>query len=274
VTGPRLLARDVLRRATPVVQACVGPVVTIGGARVTVPGPLTVRLSVAAGNIRVQRLMDRALRPGATVIDVGAHTGYNVVYAAERVGRAGRVVAIEPARDNLALLRENVGRNGLDNVVVHEVAAGRARGTHDFYVRGGHSAVNSLFADSVYASVTAVESTTVAPVDDLVDGDADLVKIDVEGAELDVLAGMTRLLRSPGIRLIVEWHPALQEMAGYPADALPRFLLNQGFTLTAASHTRMRPFGPADIAGAAHRLRAAGRPIELFAERPTVSRSD
>ena len=42
------------------------------------------------------------------------------------------------------------------------------------------------------------------------------------GFSLDVIGGMTRLLRAPEIRLIVEWHPVLQEAAGYTADALPR----------------------------------------------------
>src|SRR4029453_8542930 len=116
--------------------------------------------------------------------------------------------------------------NGLDNVVVLPVAAGRAHEGRDLFLRGEKRAVNSLFRDSVYAAVTGVEPVRVAPLDDLVDADPDLVKIDVEGAELDVLAGMTRLLGRPAIRLIVEGHPGLQAAAGYPPDALPRFLLD------------------------------------------------
>jgi hypothetical protein len=119
----------------------------------------------------------------------------------------------------------------------------------------------------VYAAVTRVEAIAVVPLDDLVDGNADVVKIDVEGAELDVLGGMTRLLRYPAIQLIVEWHPGLQEAAGYAAGALPEFLLDCGFGLRAASHTRVRPLRAADIGGWSDRLRESGHPVELVATR-------
>ena len=255
----------------PLAQAWAGARVTVAAARVHVPGPPRIRLSVVAGNIRLHRLIDAAARPGATVVDVGANIGYNTVYASRRVGAAGRVVAVEPAADNVRILRENVAANALDNVVVHAVAAGRAPGVRNLFLRGDTSAVNSFFRESVYASVTGVESVRVVPVDDLVEGDADLVKIDVEGAELDVLAGMARLLRNPRIQLIVEWHPGLQEAAGRAADELPRFLLERGFTLRAASHVRVTPLAAPAINAMAARLRRSGRPAELIA---TSSRRD
>jgi FkbM family methyltransferase len=248
-------------------QACVGTHVNLGGGRVRIPGPLPIRLSVVAGNMRLHRLMDRAIRPGAIVVDVGANIGYNTVYASRRVGPTGRVVAVEPAADNVRVLRENIAANTLENVIVHAVAAGRAHELRALFLRGQVSAVNSLFPESVYATVTGVEQVRVAPLDDLVEGDPDLVKIDVEGAELDVLAGMTRLLRRSAIRLIVEWHPGLQQAAGYEADALPRALLGHGFALHAAWHTHVMRVNSGDIDGVASRLRRAGRSVELAANR-------
>ena len=256
-----------MRYTRSLAQACVGTHVDVAGARVRIPGRLSIRVSVVAGNIRVHRLMDSAIRRGATVVDVGANIGYNTVYASRRVGPTGRVVAIEPAADNIGVLRENIGTNGLDNVVVRPVAAGRAHEVRDFFLRGEVSAVNSLFPNSVYAAVTGIEQVQVAPLDDLVDVDPDLVKIDVEGAELDVLAGMTRLLRSSALRLIVEWHPGLQEAAGYAPDALPRLLLDHGLTVHAAWHTHLARLNAGDIDGVATRLRRAGGPVELIARR-------
>jgi FkbM family methyltransferase len=255
------------RYAWPLAQAAVGPHVHLGGARVRIPGPLPIRLSVVAGNMRLHRLMDMMIRPGATVVDVGANVGYNTVYAAVRVGPGGRIVAVEPAADNLLVLHENIVANALENVVVHAVAAGRAPEVRDLFLRGAMSAVNSLFPRSVYATVTGTQAVQVTPLDDLVDGEADVVKIDVEGAELDVLAGMTRLLRGSDIRLIVEWHPGLQQAAGYAADALPRALLAQGFTLRAAWHTHTMKLGADDIDTVSTQLRRAARPVELVANR-------
>lgn len=241
--------------------------IQLGDSRLRIPGSVAIRLSTVLGNRRIHRLMDSHLHPGGVVVDVGANIGCNTVYAARKVGSAGRVIAIEPAGDNLAVLRTNIARNALDNVTVAAVAAGKASGTCSFYLRGAVSAVNSFYADSVYASVTDVVTVPVEPIDALVTGNADLVKIDVEGAELDVLAGMTRLLTSPAIRLIVEWHPLLQEKAGYAPDALPLALLDQGFSLVGASHTSTRPVNRADLASLVATLSRSGRPIDLLAER-------
>jgi hypothetical protein len=103
--------------------------------------------------------------------------------------------------------------------------------------------------------------------DDLVAGPAHLVKIDVEGAELDVLEGMPRLLEHTGLALVVEWHPALQVMAGYAGDALPRWLLERGWRLDAASHYSVRPLSAADLSALTPRLARARKPVELVARR-------
>lgn len=250
-----------------VAAAAIGPTVPLAGCDVRVPGSLPIRLSVVAGNIRMQRLIDHAVGPGGVVADVGANIGYNTVYAARRVGPQGRVVAVEPTVDNLAVLEHNVAANGLRQVTIAPVAAGRGRGEREFYVRGDTSAVNSFYPVSCYAEVTETVRVPVRPLDELVAGDADLVKIDVEGAELDVLGGMPRLLRSTNLTLIVEWHPVLQEAAGYASEALPLALLREGFSLTAVSHLGRVRLTETAVAAMARRLRASRRPVELVAHR-------
>lgn len=244
-----------------------GPRVRIGGVLLEVPGTRVERLSVVAGNRRIHRLLGRSVRPGATVVDVGANIGWNAVGAARLVGPAGRVVAVEPTPDTLAVLRRNVAAAGLGNLEVAPVAAGRAAGTAEFYVRGGVSAVNSLYAESRYGRVTEVLRVPVVRLDDLVEGAADVVKIDVEGAELDVLAGMERLLSAPGLVLIVEWDPVLQRMAGHGAEALPRWLLAEGWRLQAASHLAVRRLEAGGIAALAARLERRRGMVELVARR-------
>ncbi len=248
-------------------QALVSHDVSFAGARLHVPGSVAIRLSTVLGNRRIHRLMDPFLRPGAVVVDAGANIGYNTVYLAQRVGPTGRVIAVEPAADNLTVLRGNLSRNHLTNVTVAAVGAGRVSETRSFYLRGDISAVNSFYQESVYANVTDVVTIPVEPLDALVDGDADLVKIDVEGAELDVLGGMTRLLRSRALRLVVEWHPLLQEKAGYEPDALPMMLFDAGFSLVSAAHASTVPVTRADIAALVVSLKKSGRPVDLLATR-------
>lgn len=249
------------------VDAWRGEMVRLVGMTVHVPGTRRERLSMVAGNLRIHRLLDRWVSPGATVIDVGANIGYNTIHAARRVGPQGRVVALEPTPDTLAVLRRNIAASGLANVVIEPVAAGSVAGTREFFVRGRESAVNSLFPDSRYARVTSVLRVPVMPLDELVDGAADVVKIDVEGAEIEVLEGMSRILRTPATAVIVEWDPQLQQLAGHSADALPRWLLERGWRLQSASHLAVRPLAAADLPALTARLLRVRRPVELLARR-------
>lgn len=245
-----------------------GENIRVAGAKFQVPGGRRIRLSVVAGNLRIHRLLDRLIEPGATVVDVGANIGYNTVHAARRTGSRGRVVAVEPTPDNLEVLRRNLDDSGCTNVTVEPVAVGKAAGSRDLFVRGDVSAVNSFFPESCYAHVTRVLPVPVVRLDDLVDGKVDVVKIDVEGAELEVLEGMARLLAAPRIALIVEWHPLLQQMAGFAPDALPQWLLERNWRLQAASHVAVRSLGIADLRMLTPRLLRIRRPVELVAVRP------
>jgi FkbM family methyltransferase len=252
-----------------VVDAWRGESVRLAGASLRVPGTRRIRLSVVAGNLRMHRLLDRLVRPGATVVDVGANIGYNAIHAARLAGPRGRVFAIEPTPDNLEVLRRNLAAASLANVVVAPVAAGRTAGRRKLFVRGARSAVNSLFAESCYATVTDVLEVPVVSLDELVEGTADVVKIDVEGAELDVLEGMPRLLNASTCAQIVEWHPKLQSLAGYAPEALPRWLLHRAWRLRAVSHTTGHILTPRALPSLTARLLRLQRPVELLATRPS-----
>ena len=169
-----------------ILQAAVHRNVTVSGMSVRLPWHRRYRMSVVAGNVHIHRLIDHEVSAGDVVVDIGAHIGYNSLYAATRVGNRGRVYAVEPAPDNLEVLAHNVRANHASSVTVFRGAAGEAHGTRPLYLRGAASAVNSFFPSSIYAQVTGALPVTVVPVDDLVaQTKIRLVKIDVEGAELD-----------------------------------------------------------------------------------------
>jgi hypothetical protein len=93
------------------------------------------------------------------------------------------------------------------------------------------------------------------------------VKIDVEGAELDVLAGMPRLLAQPDATITAEWHPVLQKAAGRAPDALPLALLDSGLTVQAVGHFGAQPLTRADLPRVTARLLQRQAPVELFCRR-------
>ncbi|MBS1817288.1 MAG: FkbM family methyltransferase [Acidobacteria bacterium] len=271
-TVPRLsLLRGYAAIAPALLRSLGSDTIAVDRTTLRIPGTRRIRASVLAGNVRMRTLLDRLVRPGDTIVDVGANIGAIAVHASRIVGARGRVVALEPAGDNLAVLRDNLARNACDNVTVLAAAAGRRREIREFFLRGDVSAVNSLFAESCYAEVTGVTRVDVVPLDDVVDGDVRLVKIDVEGAELEVIGGMSRILAQQAVTVIAEWHPELQRAAGFEIDELPRRLLELGFAVEALGHVSAHPLTRHDIEPLAARLLAARRPVELVARRPDRS---
>ncbi|MER7002600.1 FkbM family methyltransferase [Dactylosporangium sp. NPDC000555] len=146
--------------------------------------------------------LGRWLRPGDTAFDVGANIGALTVFMARAVGRRGRVVAFEASPSQAALLRDNVAVNYLNDwVEVHEQAAWSHPDTLTFHVSERFQGNGSLLRhDDWYDGHFRVDThrevrVEAVPLDDaLLRHRPRLVKIDVEGAEADVLAGMARWL--------------------------------------------------------------------------------
>src|SRR5262249_18542532 len=129
----------------------------------------------------------RVLRPGDTVVDVGANVGTLTLTAAALVGPEGRVWAIEPHPRPLRYLCANVALNGFANVRTVHAAAGESDGL----LRLTDSRLddqNRVSADGPGVSVPVRRLDDVVP-----EGPVRLLKIDVEGFELFVLRGARRV---------------------------------------------------------------------------------
>ena len=170
------------------------------------------------------------LRPGMTVVDVGANVGFLSTRFARLVGPSGRVVAFEPGPENLRYLRANTERNGLGVIEIQPLAAGAARGRATLFLRQEGS-LHGLHAEAGERLQGQVE-VEVAPLEEIVTEAVDLIKIDAEGSEMEVLAGMNGLLaRSPSARLVLEWNgPALRK-AEHDLLELPRRVVALGYAV-------------------------------------------
>lgn len=147
------------------------------------------------------------LRPGDCVIDIGAHVGYLTLLASRCVGPSGQVVAIEASSRNARLLRENVARNNAGNVTVMECAISDEVGTVTFASFDTYSSVGHIQSGDEPDDAT-LESVPSATIDHLVTQNAvhepKLIKIDVEGAEFQVIQGAVQVLESCSPTVIVE----------------------------------------------------------------------
>jgi FkbM family methyltransferase len=143
------------------------------------------------------RFYSRILEEGDTYVDVGAHIGYHTLVARHHVGQKGFVMAIEPQPYNCERILSNWQYNGFDNVIVHVAAAGR---TFDRITLRQQSALDrsrlSLRqgADQFNNSAHPLFCVPVLPLSDLLQqanlNRVKLLKIDVEGFEAEVLAGL------------------------------------------------------------------------------------
>jgi len=154
--------------------------------------------------------LTRALSAGMTVIDVGAHQGRYAIQFSRHVGETGLVVAVEPEPRNLELLSRNLELNGIHNVRAIRAACWSCRDSLQF------SRGNTLDVSRVSKSTEKNGDLIGLPLDDLVEELAlrrvDQLKIDVEGAELEVLEGGRKVLREFRPRLFVECHRTLSQV--------------------------------------------------------------
>jgi len=170
------------------------------------------------------------LRPGDCFLDVGAHAGYFSLPAARVVGPTGRIIAIEATPASARLLRANVELNGFPWLTVVEVAASNRDGQALLSVSPYSPMWNSVAAGADTVNTISVRARTIDSI--LAESGWPPIagmKVDVEGAELDVLRGSLRCLeRNPQAFLIVEMsgHPDRLE----PSLAALRLLEGLGYT--------------------------------------------
>ncbi len=143
----------------------------------------------------VSALLRAYLLPGDVLYDVGANIGYFTVIAASRVGASGRVVAFEPSDEIANRLERNVELNNLSNVEVRREAASRERRMVTLVAPPEESHNSGLARVELSGSAPGALVRAVR-LDGIELPTPALIKVDVEGHELDVFAGAQGLLRS------------------------------------------------------------------------------
>ena len=187
------------------------------------------------------QLASRLLRHGDVFADVGANWGYFTLAAAHWVGPSGRVLAFEPEPRLFKLLRMNIEVNRLGHVSPRRLAIAERSRRVPFtaFVAGGDNWGQSHAAESGTPSDFVADA---AALDDLLDGAAiervTLTKIDVEGGEAAVLAGMQRGLRAGRYPyILIECHPLVLRRQGLGEQDTLRPLLDARYRLWTIPHT-------------------------------------
>jgi FkbM family methyltransferase len=177
------------------------------------------------------QLFKDAIKPGATVLDIGANIGYFTLAAARQAGSHGKVYAFEPGPDNFELLMRNIEINELTNVTAFRKAVGNESKTVTLTL-AEDSDQHSLFVPPMVASTGTTPVECVA-LDDFLGGLVpDVMKLDVEGNELLALDGMQKTLaKSKSLVIFAELNPVcLRQASAQPEDLISK-LRDLGFKL-------------------------------------------
>jgi FkbM family methyltransferase len=165
----------------------------------------------------------RHLRPGMTVVDMGANVGFYTVQFSKLVGASGSVYAFEPDPLCRDILRHRVGSLPSHNVRVESAALGEAEGEAILYCSNRDRAENRTYPFEPGVPVET-ERVRVSSLDAYCDAHAvgriDAIKIDVEGAEVSVLRGMRGIMATnPPAWMFIEFCPVQLLAAGATAEA-------------------------------------------------------
>ncbi|MGB9105633.1 MAG: FkbM family methyltransferase [Terriglobales bacterium] len=178
-------------------------------------------------------MVRRVLRPGDTVIDAGACFGYHALSAAKRIA-PGRVYAIEPQPKMFAAMTENVARNPLTNIETENLALSDHAETLQLHIFPGLDPGCTSIATLDRCDFETIECPAIS-LDEYIQrkgiGEVTLIKLDVEGSEMQVLKGAHKLLSSPRPPMwIIEINQETSQACGYNPEGLLSLLKRYGYS--------------------------------------------
>jgi FkbM family methyltransferase len=183
----------------------------------------------------LRTLLEKLIEPGFVVVDVGANIGMHTITMSRCLQGSGVVHAFEPMPETAELLEANLNINGCgSNAKIHQVALSNNNGRQKLHL-GRTSGHHSLYPlDDGWMGRRSCEIEVEVATLDLVlasEPYIDLIKIDAEGAELEVLEGASQIIkRSPDLAIIAEFGPSHLERIGVSIENWLAHFSNLGFT--------------------------------------------
>jgi len=178
-------------------------------------------------------LFKKIVKEGMTVVDLGANTGYYTLLAAKLVGEKGKVFAFEPEPRNFSVLMKTIQLNGYINVVAIQKAVSNKNGTARLILSdsdpGQHSVYEKVGKDSIQVDITTMDTfwgnQGYPPID--------VIKMDIEGAEMEALEGMGNLISNNShLKIITELVRDRLERRGFSTLDFLNKLVELGFQLS------------------------------------------
>ena len=178
--------------------------------------------------------LQQQVKPGMHLIDIGAHLGLFSSISSQLAGPQGKIICFEPTPGTFSVLKETLRLNHCQNVTALQAAVSSTEGTATFYVDSTAGCnTNSLVRNKQGKESSAYEVRLVT-IDGIVAEYSlkpSLIKIDAEGAELDVLKGGRKTFNDHKPILILGLHPAFIKDKGDSLEAIWNFLEGQRYRI-------------------------------------------
>lgn len=175
-------------------------------------------------------IISEEVTEGMVAFDLGANIGYITLILADRVGKNGKVYAVEPSPRNFEILKQNIELNSYsDRISAHPIAISNNNGTTPFFL----SSASNLGGLTESAHTCEAIDVPVQTGDTFFADKpcANFIKMDIEGAEVEAIEGMIQTLskaKSP-VKILLETHPACYQQ-GQTMESCLRKLFEIGFT--------------------------------------------
>ena len=195
--------------------------------------PMMVKRAMGLYENEKTKVIRALLKPGMTFVDAGANKGYFSLIAARIVGEQGRVITFEPEPHNCTWIEKSIALNGYNNVTLHGVALGQANEESSLYLSeksGWHTLVASSDRGSKEAKgvITVSKRTLDSILQEYDPPHVNIMKVDIEGSELDLLRGATQTLSAAtNMVILMDLHPQL----GVNPQEVGQLLQGFGFSI-------------------------------------------
>jgi len=194
----------------------------------------SLRLSVHQHEPYETEILKKEIKPGDTVVDVGAHIGYYTLLFSKLVGPSGKVFSFEPAPQNFSILEKNINFNSCKNVILINKAVGNQPGLAKIHLTPSTGDFNFVDTKEDKQELELPIITLDGYFSSRGNTQIDFIKMDIEGYEPRALSGMKNiLLKTPKMKMLVEFYPKMLRKAGCNPSDLLKFIFEAGFKIYA-----------------------------------------
>ena len=220
------------------------------------------------------KLFKETVKEGDVVVDLGANVGYFTLLAARLAGPKGRVYSFEPEPNNFSVLLRNIEINGYSNVVPNQKAVSDSIGKMQLFIDNDDTGGHSIYPGGSGGRHIDID---VVSLDDFFkdkEKRINVIKMDIEGAEMSALSGMKGTLKAnPNLKIFIEFYfPAIKRSGEKPEEVARKLLEEYNFSIVAlGEYTQEKKSIPINTVADLMELCKGERTANLFLQRKVTS---